>query len=109
MSGLGTTLIQSIFSKFRRHETPNEKNDTQPQYIEQELSTRQQDILAIQKSINFDLSSQQAQIYFRYLNKYKNKFITEDVNALNEQSSTFLPNYSILLSKLLGLIESIEE
>ena len=108
-SGIGTTFIQAIISKFHKSKTPNIKNDPQPQYIKQEPSLLQNDILTIKKSIQTDLTYKQEETFTRYFNKYKNKLNSKDVDMLNEQSSSFLPNYNILLSKLLGLIEAIEE
>lgn len=108
-SGIGTTLIQGITSKFHKHKSTNVENNITQQSVDPKLSPIQKDIQSIQNSIKYDLSFKQEEIYFRYFNKYKNKFTDSDINILNEQSSAFSPKYNILLSKLLGLIESIEE
>lgn len=46
-------------------------------------------------------------IFLRYFNKYKDIFCKDDIEELNKQLSTSFPNYSNLLSQLLGLIEAL--
>lgn len=108
-SGFGTALIQWLTSKFHKNKSTSVENNVKSQDNKPELSPIQKDISAIQKSIQSDLSSRKEEIYYRYFNKYKNKFSTDDISNLNKQSSEIFPNYNILLSELLGLIESIEE
>lgn len=75
-------------------------------------STTANDINTIKSSLS-SLFPFQEEIYVRYFNKYKKKLDPNDVTLLNEQyehlRQTSIPNYSILLNKLIGLLEAIDE
>lgn len=92
-----------------RKECSIEEVPTAPQVIPQEPSQLQKDIETIQYSINHQFSDQQKNVYLRFFNKYKASFSKDDIDSLNKESSEFLPKYDNLLSKLLGLIEALEE
>lgn len=72
-----------------------------------ESSQIESDIKEIEHSIKFDLSHDQKNIFLRYFNKYKDNFCKDDIEELNKRLSTSFPNYSNLLSQLLGLIEAL--
>ena len=105
--------LNALFSRvdkwIRRKEYSIEEAPITPQVIPQEPSQLQKDIETIKKSLKYDLSSQQKNIYLRFFNKYKKSFSKDDIDLLNKESSKLLPKYDNLLNELLGLIEALEE
>lgn len=120
-SGFGITIISILIYLIRKtlksFKCSNPKTLTSesetiitiPPLTEPTLSFPQieSDIKVIEQSIKFDLSYNQKNIFLRYFNKYKNNFKRIDVDSLNKQLTLFSPDYSSLLSQLLGLIETL--
>lgn len=107
--GIGTSVADKILNKSKKPtKIPKENKATNP-IVQEEPSPIQKDIQIIENSINRDLSYRQQTVYLRFFHKYKHHFSPEDIASLNEKSSMISPNYSNLLSELLGLIESTQE
>lgn len=70
-------------------------------------SAIENDIKTINKSIQYDLGYKQKEVFLRYFNKYKSKLPQPDIEQL-EYEYNHSHSYSSLLSKLLGLIESLQ-
>lgn len=110
-SGIGVTIISGIV-KFIKTNYSKKVQSTQHIAVEStppQPSQLQQDIQIIKNSILRDYSYAQKETFVRFFNKYKDKFKTEDITTLQVESSKISPDYGILLSALLGLIESIQE
>lgn len=104
--------INASFSRvdkwIHKKECSIEETPIIPQDVPQEPSQLQKDLETIQYSIDHHFTDKQKNIYLRFFNKYKNSFSKDDVDSLNKESSEFMPKYDELLSKLHGLIESLE-
>ena len=101
--------INALFSKADKWINRKECNKKETPTVPQELSSIQKDIQTIQYSIDRHFSYQQKNTYLRFFNKYKESFSKDDIDSLNKESSEFSPKYDNLLSKLQGLIESLEK
>lgn len=110
-SGLGVVILTGLIALIKKH--INKKNDSrhtknnQPNLCEPQSTELSEDIQKISYSINHDLSYGKEKIFWRYFNKYKHRFSSEDVSLLENESQNS-PDYTRLLCKLLGLIESLK-
>lgn len=109
-SGFGTAVFSSIQNKFSKKEQPSDRlnalNAVEP-VTNSAISELTEDILAIQNSINRDLPYDQKNVFIRFFNKYKDNLKQSDVEKLSNEADSFVPNYSNLLSRLLGLLEAL--
>ena len=117
-SGFGIIIISYFASKIIRHLKSQKRPQlcTENDYVSENTSSVvnqiQTDIDTLRASINHVYTFQEG-TFVRYFNKYKNKLDPSDVLSLNEQyeniKKSSLPNYAIIINKLIGLLEAIRE
>lgn len=114
-SGFGIACIPVIFSiakkvfksrKGSQKQAPVSEPETAPEPASS-FPDIENDISEIKNSLRYHLRQTQKETFSRYFHKYKGFLETDDRESLKKQASEFYPDYSDLLSQLLGHIEAL--
>lgn len=114
-SGFGLIIIPYFTNKIIKYLKVHKETQSSNECNENNLPTVKQieiDINTLKASINQVYTFQEG-TFIRYFNKYKHKLDPNDTLLLNKQYESLkkssLPNYAIIINKLIGLLEAINE